>query len=115
MLEVVRSLKREGFSIALDDMGAEYGSLELIMMKEVSIVKLDRSFVQRLQFTETEEIFLSGLINTCHRLGKVCVAEGVENEQQRVLLERMGCEYIQGYWLDKPMQMEAFEEKYLKI
>ncbi|MCI8577937.1 MAG: bifunctional diguanylate cyclase/phosphodiesterase [Lachnospiraceae bacterium] len=115
MLEVVRSLKREGFSIALDDMGAEYGSLELIMMKEVSIVKLDRSFVQRLQFTETEEIFLSGLINTCHRLGKVCVAEGVENEQQRLLLERMGCEYIQGYWLDKPMQMEAFEEKYLKI
>lgn len=114
MLEIVRSLKREGFAIALDDMGAEYGSLELIMMKEVSVVKLDRSFVQRLQFTETEEIFLGGLIHTCHRLGKVCVAEGVESERQRNLLERMGCEYIQGYWLDKPMVMEEFEEKYLK-
>ena len=71
-------------------------------------MKIDRSLICRAENSEREQIVISGLIELCHKLGMLCVAEGIETSSQVELLKKLGCDRLQGYYIGKPMPPEEF-------
>jgi EAL domain-containing protein (putative c-di-GMP-specific phosphodiesterase class I) len=96
-------LKQEGFSIALDDFGVGYSSLNLLKQFAVDKIKIDRSFVHNLEANEEAE----GLVDAIVKLGRALkldiVAEGVETQHQRDRLAACGCNNFQGYLVSRPV------------
>ncbi len=113
LANVIARLRKQGFPIALDDFGAEYSFLGLLSISDVDVMKIDKSITQKVKKSPRNDVILESLIEMSHKLQMLCIAEGVETEEQKLLLERMGCDHIQGYLLDKPMSVSEFERKYL--
>lgn len=111
LYKMVKILHEKGFGISLDDMGSDYSSLKLLPMYGIGVVKLDRSFILKIK-EEQGYILIKHIIAMCHELNQECIAEGVEDQEQLELLRDMGCDYYQGYLLDKPIPVDIFE-KYL--
>jgi PAS domain S-box-containing protein len=97
----LQSLRGLGFSVALDDFGAGYSSLAYLTQFPVDVVKLDRCFVEQLPDNGTACVVASSVLELANRLQVLTVAEGVENESQRRVLEQAGCHQAQG-WLVSP-------------
>lgn len=106
---LLEGLKRVGVSISLDDFGTGYSSLSYLTALPLSVVKLDRSFLQHASQSDRAEAFFESLIGLAHRLDLRVVAEGVEEQSQADALLRQGCDYAQGYYYGKPMQAAEIE------
>ncbi len=102
-LEVLRQLKEVGVEIAIDDFGTGYSSLSYLGSFPVDLLKIDRSFVRNLAPGSDEEALISAIIALAHSLRLPVVAEGVESMEQRQLLERHGCEYLQGHLIARAL------------
>ncbi|MCZ0926675.1 EAL domain-containing protein [Halomonas janggokensis] len=96
-------LSRLGVSIAIDDYGTGYSSLAQIKRLPVNELKIDKSFVLKLDSQEDDLTIVRSTIEMGHSLGLSIVAEGVENAASAALLNDLGCDYLQGYWIAKPM------------
>lgn len=112
MARLLDELKKHGFRIALDDFGVEYSSYEFLMMARFDLLKIDRSIIQKYGQVETGRMLVKHMIEMSHSIGSQSCAEGVETEEQLAFLREIGCDYVQGFLLDKPMPVEAFTEKY---
>ena len=106
------ALKERGFSIALDDMGTEAACLETLFLRQLDIIKIDRSLISRAEHGERERTVVAGLIELGHRLSMTCVAEGIETESQLALLKKLRCDRLQGYYIGKPMPPEEFFKRF---
>lgn len=106
VLQAYRSL---GVGVALDDFGTGYSSLDYLKRYPVDYIKIDKSFVDALEFNSVHYQLCDGIIAIAKRLGLQVVAEGVESELQAAILRTMGAEYIQGYLYAKPMRAADFE------
>ncbi|MCR5691115.1 MAG: bifunctional diguanylate cyclase/phosphodiesterase [Eubacterium sp.] len=104
----VAGLKEKGISVSLDDMGTDYSSLRMLLIAGIDTVKLDRSLILRGDSPQGR-ILIRHVINLSHDLGTTVIAEGVEDDDQRKLLENLGCDMYQGYYLSKPIPIEDFE------
>jgi diguanylate cyclase (GGDEF)-like protein/PAS domain S-box-containing protein len=91
-----------GIRIALDDFGTGYSSLSNLSTLPIHQLKIDRSFVAGLGDRPESEALVSGIINLGHGLELEVVAEGVETEQQAHRLERLDCDFAQGYFFGRP-------------
>jgi EAL domain-containing protein (putative c-di-GMP-specific phosphodiesterase class I) len=99
---VLRELKALGVEIDIDDFGTGYSSLSRLQGFRVDTLKIDRSFVSRIDSDrETHEIVRT-IVMLAHSLGLAVVAEGIETEAQLDLLTKIGCERGQGYLFSKP-------------
>ncbi|WP_447929008.1 putative bifunctional diguanylate cyclase/phosphodiesterase [Vreelandella sp. EE27] len=96
-----------GLSIAIDDYGTGYSSLAQIKRLPVNELKIDKSFVLALDTQADDFTIVRSTIEMGHSLGLRLVAEGVENLASAELLSKLGCDYLQGYWIAKPMPSEA--------
>ena len=103
-------LRALGVRVALDDFGAGHASLGHLKHLPVDELKIDRSFVAGLGHDPADEHIVAATISLAHALGLVVVAEGVESEHQRAELERLGCDFLQGYGLGAPMSVEDLTE-----
>jgi diguanylate cyclase (GGDEF)-like protein len=103
---LLEKLAAKGISIALDDFGTGYSSLGSLHNLPVNCVKIDQSFVHALG--NAKSTIVAVIINVAHTLGMKVVAEGVETEAQRAILESLGCEELQGYLVALPMRNEEF-------
>lgn len=112
LLETAAGLRREGFTITLDDFGAEYSSLSLLTTLDMDVVKLDKSLIDEIDKSDKSAALAECIVNICHRFGMRCIAEGVETETQREVLRRISCDDIQGYLLSRPIPVAEFEKKY---
>ena len=101
------ALKRLGVRIAIDDFGTGYSSLRYLADFSPDIVKIDRSFTARLGSDVAAASIVRGIIQMSHELGIKVTAEGVETDQQLHALRNAGCDYVQGYFLTKPMKAET--------
>lgn len=101
--DVLRGLKATGFRIAIDDFGSGYSSLATLRTAPVDCLKLDGGFVRTIDTSERDAAFLSSIVAVSHGLGIPVVAEGVERESQREILQRLGCDAAQGYLLGPPV------------
>jgi EAL domain-containing protein (putative c-di-GMP-specific phosphodiesterase class I) len=108
---VVRSeLKALGVRLNIDDFGTGFSSLSRLQRFPVDTLKIDRSFVSRMdRDPETQEI-VRIIVMLAHGLGLRVVAEGVETEEQSDLLKQIGCELAQGYLFSKPASSERIED-----
>jgi len=92
--------------VHLDDFGTGHSSLSYLHRMEVDQIKIDRSFVAHPEGDAGEPVFGS-IVNIARRLGKLSVAEGIENEAELALCRRLGCDLGQGYLFARPMDVEA--------
>ena len=102
-----------GFRIEMDDFGTGYSSLGMLTHLPIDALKLDMTFV-RSAFGETRDVrMIELIIDIADYLHVPVVAEGVETEEQYLVLKAMGCDLVQGYYFSKPVPAEEFE-KFLK-
>jgi diguanylate cyclase (GGDEF)-like protein/PAS domain S-box-containing protein len=92
-----------GIRFAVDDFGTGYSSLQHLHRLPISTVKIDRSFVQRLCDSSGSYPIVKAIIAVGHSMKMEVIAEGVEHEEQRLILERLGCDGMQGYLFSKPV------------
>jgi len=105
--EQLESLNRLGTPLALDDFGTGYSSLSHLSRLPISILKIDRLFVSRLQTSTRHAALTESVVALGRRLELDVVAEGIEHADQLVALEAMGCPYGQGYLLGRPGPAEG--------
>jgi diguanylate cyclase (GGDEF)-like protein len=101
-----RHIRNLGCSIAIDDFGTGYSNLSYLAELPFSKLKLDRSLVARLGTRENGGAVVSTIVNLAHALDVDILAEGVETEDQVVLLRAAGCTLMQGYYFGKPLDLE---------
>ncbi|HSI43011.1 MAG TPA: EAL domain-containing protein [Methylotenera sp.] len=97
-------------SISIDDFGTGYSALGYLKKFNVDYVKLDRSFVQHVEFDKDNKVLCEAIIDMAHRLGIKVVAEGIETKAQERLLKQFKCDYGQGYLFAKPTTIVEFEK-----
>lgn len=111
ILNRIRSL---GVRIALDDFGTGYSSLNHIREIPLDVIKIDQSFVKDLAKSPYPRAFIRMVADLARAIGvNVCV-EGIETKEQYEALMDVQINLMQGYYFDRPMPQEAFEEKYVK-
>lgn len=103
MIERMEALESTGASWALDDFGTGYSSLATLRTLPIRKVKIDRQFLIEATRQERAERLLGKIIELSHVLGMSALVEGVETQEQRELLSRLGCEHFQGYLFARPM------------
>ncbi|MBK5255323.1 MAG: EAL domain-containing protein, partial [Vicinamibacteria bacterium] len=104
---VLKELRTAGVSISLDDFGTGFASLDLLRSLPLDVVKMDRSFTRDIDTDDTQAAIARSVIQLSHQLGLKVVAEGVETESQLHFLLSHNCDLIQGYWLARPLSLEA--------
>jgi EAL domain-containing protein (putative c-di-GMP-specific phosphodiesterase class I)/ActR/RegA family two-component response regulator len=98
----VARLKRLGFRIAIDDLGAGYAGLASFAQLEPSVVKIDMALVRDVHRNELKAKLVGSMASACRELGITVVAEGVELPAERDALADLGCELLQGYLFARP-------------
>lgn len=113
IIEIIAQLKALGIGIALDDFGTGYASIKHLQMLPINILKIDKSFIDKINKVNSMNQIIGYIINLAHQLGIEVIAEGVEHEEQLNFLGRIGCDYIQGFLLGKPLKEEYLSKKLL--
>jgi diguanylate cyclase (GGDEF)-like protein len=106
VLQIIRGL---GVHIAMDDFGTGYSSLSYIAKLPINELKIDRSFVIEMAGSEYSRNIVTMVIQLAHTLGLKVVAEGVDEEEQVRILDRLGCDQMQGYLISKPLPPAGIE------
>jgi EAL domain-containing protein (putative c-di-GMP-specific phosphodiesterase class I) len=101
------ALEGLGVSLAVDDFGTGYASLDYLRTVTFDEIKIDRSFVSGLGTDKTDTAVTASIISLGRSLGMTVVAEGVETQSQHEHLRRLGCSVAQGYLLHRPATAEV--------
>jgi predicted signal transduction protein with EAL and GGDEF domain len=106
-LEALRAL---GVHIALDDFGTGYSSLSYLQKFPFDRLKIDRAFVSSLGTTANSGTIIQSIVALGHALGMSVLAEGIETDEQRVLLRLAGCDEMQGFLFARPGPADAIDD-----
>jgi EAL domain-containing protein (putative c-di-GMP-specific phosphodiesterase class I) len=106
VLDILRRIKQLGARLAIDDFGTGYSSLSYLHRFPVDMLKIDRSFVERLSHASDNAELARTIVRLGQSLQLVTVAEGVEDSAQFLALRRMGCDVGQGFYFGRPMESE---------
>ncbi|MES2298494.1 MAG: EAL domain-containing protein [Pseudomonadota bacterium] len=110
VIKRLRQYRSMGLRLALDDFGTGHSSLAQLQQFQIDFLKIDRSFVARLDADGGDLALCEGIILLAHKLGIEVVAEGVETQMQRALLSDAGCDYAQGFAFAPALLADAFEQ-----
>lgn len=113
-INLFKEISNMGISTAIDDFGTGYSSLSYIKNYQINRLKIAKELVDPIAFDETSLMIVRAIIMMAQGLKLNTIAEGVENEIQLKILQDIGCDAIQGYYLSKPLPKEEFEELFLK-
>jgi len=102
-LATINRLRLRGFGFAIDDYGTGFSSLQQLSRFPFTELKIDRSFIHGAPYREPLRAILQSAIETGHRLGINTVAEGIETEEELLLVKALGCHQAQGFLMAKPM------------
>lgn len=113
--QVVIALRMQGFSVAVDDFGVGYSSLNLLREMPWKVLKIDKGFLPEGSGDEDadtqKKVMLKHIIGMAQNLGLECIAEGVETVEQITILKENNCYLAQGYLFDRPLPVDVFEER----
>ncbi|MEB3118333.1 MAG: EAL domain-containing protein [Limnothrix sp.] len=110
VVDKLARLKALGVQSCIDDFGTGYSSLSRLQQFPINALKVDRSFVKDLPYSEDSAAIVRTIVNLARSLNIHTVAEGIETPEQLQCLEQLGCDYGQGFLFAKPMQAAAAEE-----
>ena len=106
LLDLIQENK---ISLVLDDFGTGVASLDMLQQYAFNLLKIDKSFTDKLETNPRTASMVKTVIDMCHLLGIKVIAEGVENKNELDFYRENSCDYIQGYYFYKPMPEEEFE------
>ncbi len=102
-IELLASLRKLGFKVAIDDFGIGHSSLEYLLQFPIDTIKIDRAFVKRVTETEADRAIIRAITAIAQSLQLTTIAEGVETQRQCDFMEALGATEIQGYFISKPV------------
>ncbi len=102
-LDVMNSLKSLGVVLSVDDFGTGYSSLSYLQKFPLDVLKIDKSFIDDLGADDQAGYLVKAIIDLAHALKLEVIAEGVETEMQLEMLQKMNCDFVQGFLFSKPM------------
>ncbi len=108
---ILARLRQMGVSLSIDDFGTGYSSLSYLHQFPAQTLKIDQSFVGRIESEPSQLAIVRAVLSLAHVMGMNVVAEGIETPSHRDILRDLGCEYGQGYYFARPLpadQMETF-------
>lgn len=103
--ERVKSLsryRRKSFKLAIDDFGTGFSGLQLLYLAEPDFVKIDRFFISDIATDPRKRLFVASIVNIAHVLGVAVIAEGVETLREYRICREVGCDLIQGFFVQRP-------------
>jgi diguanylate cyclase (GGDEF)-like protein len=96
-------LQSMGIKVSIDDFGTGYSSLAYLRKLPIDKIKIDRSFIAEVASNDSDLTIVKSMIDLSHGLGKRVLAEGVETIEQLNVLRHLGCDAVQGFYIDKPL------------
>jgi diguanylate cyclase (GGDEF)-like protein/PAS domain S-box-containing protein len=102
-------LRELGLKISIDDFGTGYSSLSYLRTLPVDTLKIDREFIENIENSKAQQAIVKAIIVLAGSLDLHVVAEGAENEAQLELLRDLGCDYVQGYYVSRPVDQASME------
>lgn len=109
-LRVLRALNEMGIRLSIDDFGTGYSSLTYLRKLPVHEIKIDKSFVLGMETGDSDITIVEATIDLAHKLNLSVVAEGVESHKVMTLLEQLGCDVIQGFYISRPVDEPALTQ-----
>ena len=106
-------LRDASITLAIDDFGTGYSSLSYLRHLPFDLLKIDQSFIRGMTDSSASLAIPKAIIDMGHSMGLEILSEGIENQQQMLLLKSYGCDLGQGYFLSKPLSPQELE-LYLK-
>lgn len=108
--------KQQGYRMAIDDFGVGYSGLQILYNAEPDFLKIDRFFVDGISESKKKQLFVKSIVDIAQSLGIQTIAEGVEEKADLLTCKNIGCNMVQGYFVQKPTKkVEKIEEKYIEI
>jgi diguanylate cyclase (GGDEF)-like protein len=111
----LRKFREMGIELEIDDFGTGYSSLSKLQSLDIDVLKIDQSFVRRLGKDAQANTLCETMVSVGRSLDITVVAEGIETAEQLQLLQRMGCDQIQGYLISHPVPAEEIPKMFDKI
>lgn len=108
-LHILHQLHDLGVQISIDDFGTGYSSLSYLRQMPIHKLKIDKTFVLDMDSNHSDRVIVESTINLAHNLGLKVVAEGVENNEVLKLLDGLGCDEAQGYYISRPLPKDKLE------
>lgn len=112
-LNLLNKIRSYGFGLAMDDFGSGMSSLNLLCDLPFKVLKIDKDFFHTKTTNIRERIVISSIVTMASQLDMDVICEGVETNEQIKFLQSIGCTMAQGYYYDKPLPGDVYEEKYL--
>ena len=110
LFKQIHSIQKSGFYFVLDDYGSGYSNPARLKKCPFIGVKMDMSLVW--EYAKKPDELLPNMVSTYSKLGFLITAEGVEDENMAKMMTDIGCDYLQGYYFDRPLTMDEFIAKY---
>lgn len=107
-IRLLNELNAMGIQISIDDFGSGYSSMGYLKRFPLHLLKIDQSFIKDITHDPDSQVITNAMIVVAHSLKLAVIAEGVETEEQSVILCSLGCDAMQGYLFGRPMPDEAF-------
>lgn len=104
----IEQCDKVGISFVLDDFGTAYSSLHMLLQYPADLIKLDRTLMCELTSSPENLNFMMSIIYACHRFGKKVCVEGVETQEELQIIQQTECDYMQGFYFYKPLELEDF-------
>jgi len=114
-IEELQCLRKDGIRIQIDDFGTGYSSLSYLTNLPIDTLKIDRSFISRINSSVADEAIVSAILAMARSLHLRVVAEGVETVEQLDALGRHGCEIAQGFYFSRPVPAEDIRKLLLDL
>ncbi len=109
-MDILNNLRHQGIRLAIDDFGKGYSSLSRLKYFPVDVLKIDKSFIEKIPFNKDDMEIATTIVVMGHNLGFKVLAEGVETPEQLEFLREKGCDAYQGYIKNSPLSAKAFAE-----
>jgi EAL domain-containing protein (putative c-di-GMP-specific phosphodiesterase class I) len=110
IIQQMRKLEEEGITFVLDDFGTGYASFRYMQLLPIQILKIDQTYIQSLTKSDKTQRLINGIVHFGKSMNLTVLAEGVETEEQKQLLEQYDCDAIQGYLISKPVTADKIPQ-----
>ncbi|WP_440216684.1 EAL domain-containing protein [Chromobacterium piscinae] len=110
-IETLHQLRKFDLAIAIDDFGTGYSSLAYLAKLPVQALKIDRAFISSMLDQSETMTLVEMIISMAHAMSLEVIAEGVENQEQAEVLNNLGCDVLQGFWLSPPLSKIELTKK----
>lgn len=99
---ILEQYREQGFLLALDDYGTGYSGLQLLYQSEPHFIKIDRFFIADISRSERKWAFVANVVSLAKQMGVTVIGEGVETAQDMRVCREVGCDLLQGYYIQRP-------------